>query len=119
MKIGWIETFECDLTDEQKQLCGWIAEQARAGVKRVNYKEAQAVLNIEHEKDLTCMLRNLRERLDQIHAIIQSPIVHTNTPYFEIHPIADHIWNRYLQAEEQTTYSEPDVFNLRTAPVPC
>jgi len=119
MRTGWIEMFECDLTDEQKQLCEWIGEQARAGVRRIHYKQAQAALNIEHEKDLTCTLRNLRERLDQIHTMVQSPIVHTNAPYFDIHPVADHIWDRYLHAEEQVPYREPDAFDLRAAPVPC
>jgi hypothetical protein len=119
MRTGWIETFECDLTDEQKQLCEWVAQRARAGAKRIHYKEAQAALNIEQEKDLTCMLRTLRERLDQIHTIVQSPIVHTNAPYFDIHPIADHIWGRYLHAEEQISYREPDVFNVQAAPMAC
>lgn len=119
MRTAWIEIFECDLTDEQKQLCEWIAEQAGAGVKRIYYQDVQAELDIESEKELTCMLRNMRERVDQIHDMIQSPIVNTKTPYFEIHADADHIWDRYLQAEETIPYSEPDVFSLREAPVPC
>ena len=119
MKNVWIETFECDLTDEQKQLCEWVAERAQAGVRRVCYEQALAALDSETEKELTCMLRNLRERLDQIHDMVQSPIVHTNAPYFDIHPDADHIWDRYLQANEQVTYSEPDAFSLQAAPVSC
>jgi hypothetical protein len=119
MGTAWIEAFECDLTDEQKQLCGWIAEQAQARVERIYYKHAQAALGIQCEKELTCMLRNMRERLDQIHDMIQSPIVHTATPYFDIYADADHIWDRYLQAEEQTVYSEPDVFSVPQAVVYC
>lgn len=119
MRIGWIDTFECDLTDEQRQLCEWIAEQARAGVQRIHYVEAQAILDIESPKDLTCMLRNLRERLDHIHDMVQSPIVHTNSPYFDIHADAGFIWDRYLRAEEQALYREPDVFERRAAPAPC
>ncbi len=119
MRFGWVGTFDCDLTDEQKQLCEWVAERARAGVQRIYYKEAQASLDIEHEKDLTCMLRNLRERLDQVHEMIQSPIVHTNKPHFDIHPDANHIWGRYLHAEEQVPYSEPDAFSRQAAPVSC
>ena len=119
MSTAWIETFECDLTDEQKQLCGWIAEQAQAGVKRICYKDAQATLGIETEKELTCMLRNMRERTDRVHDMAQSPIVHTIVPYFDIHPEADRIWDRYRQAEEQTAYCEPHIISLRQAPVHC
>lgn len=119
MRTGWIETFECDLTDEQRQLCEWIAEQAQAGVKRVYYEDVQTALRIVSEKDLTCMLRTLRERVDRVHEMVQSPIVHTAAPYFDIHPDAYGIWDRYLRAEERITYREPDVLRLRSAPVPC
>jgi hypothetical protein len=119
MRTGWIETFECDLTDEQKQLCEWISERAQAGVKRIYYEEARAVLRVENERDLTCMLRNMRERVDRVHEMAHSPVVHTAAPYFDIHPEAYHIWDRYLQAEERVTYREPDGFSLRPAPVPC
>lgn len=119
MRTGWIETFECDLTDEQKQLCEWIAERAQARVKRICYKDAQAALGIETEKELTCMLRNIRERMDRVHDMVQSPIVHAMAPYFDIHPEAYQIWDRYLQAEEQTAYCEPHIISLRPAPVHC
>jgi hypothetical protein len=119
MRTGWIETFECDLTDEQKRLCEWIAEQAHAGVRRVYYEEAQAELGIESDKELTCMLRNMRERLDQIHEMVQSPIVNTAYPYFEIHVDADHIWDRYIEAEGSAVYSEPVSFRLPQALVRC
>ena len=119
MVTGWVETYECDLTDEQKQLCEWIADRAQAGVKRVFYEEAQAALRIASEKDLTCMLRNMRERVDRVHEMTHSPIVHTAAPYFDIHPEAYHIWGGYLRAEERITYREPDVLSLRRAPVPC
>ena len=119
MRNGWVETFECDLTDEQKQLCEWIAGRAQTGVKRIYYEDAQAALGIVSEKDLTCMLRNMRERVDQVHEMAQSPVVHTAAPYFDIHPEAYHIWDQYLQAEERITYREPEVHRLRPAPVPC
>lgn len=119
MRNAWIETFECDLTDEQRQLCEWIAQQAQAGVKRITYKEALAVLDIGSEKELTCTLRTLRERLDQIQTMIQSPIVHTNAPYFDVHPDGGQIWERYLQAEEQVMYFESEAFGLQATPVSC
>jgi len=119
MRTGWIETFECDLTDEQKRLCEWIAEQAQAGATRILYAEALAELPIESEKELTCMLRNMRERVDRIHEMVHSPIVNAKAPYFEIHTEADHIWERYVQAEETLPYSEPDVSSLQETPVHC
>ena len=119
MRTGWIETFECDLTDEQKRLCEWIAEQARAGRTQATYAQVQADLDIDDAKTLTCMLRNMRERLDRIHDMIQSPIVNTMAPYFEIHADADRIWARYLAAEEAIPYAEPDVFSLQEDPVAC
>jgi len=119
MRTGWIEAFECDLTDEQKRLCEWIAEQAQAGVRRVYYEEAQAELGIESDKELTCMLRNMRERVDQIHEMVQSPIVNTAYPYFEIHVDAGHIWDRYLEAEGAPAYSEPVWFRQPQALVRC
>ncbi len=119
MRTGWIETFECDLTDEQKRLCEWIAEQAESGKTRVLYAEAMAELPIESQKELTCMLRNMRERVDGIHEMVHSPIVNTKAPYFEIRADASRIWERYRQAQEAFIYSEPDVLSLRETPVHC
>ena len=119
MKVGWIETFECDLTDDQKRLCEWIAEQAQAGKTQILYADALAELPIETEDELTCMLRTLRERVDRIHELVHSPIVNTRAPYFEIHSEADCIWQRYLEAEEPLVYSEPDAFSLRETLVHC
>jgi hypothetical protein len=119
MRTGWVEMLECDLTDEQRQLCEWIAQQAQAGITRVYYEEAQAALGIVTQKELTCMLRNLRERVDWVHAMVHSPIVHTVAPYFDIHPDAGRIWDQYLLAEERTLYAEPEAVGLRPAPVPC
>lgn len=106
MRIGWIENFECDLTDEQKRLCEWIADQAEAGKTRVYYEEAQAILGIASEERLTHMLRSMRERRDDIHDMVQSPIVNTSAPYFDIGEDADHIWDNYREAEEETSYTE-------------
>jgi hypothetical protein len=119
MRTGWIETFECDLTDEQKQLCEWIAEQAEAGKTRITYAEVLVELDIEDAKALTCLLRSMRERVDRIHEMIQSPIVNTKTPYFEIHADADHIWDRYLRTQQAFLYTEPDGLSLREAAVTC
>jgi hypothetical protein len=119
MRTGWIDTFECDLTDEQKRLCEWIAGQAQAGMRRICYRDAQAVLGVQTEKELTCMLRSMRERLDRIHDMVQSPIVNTTRPYFDVPPHADHIWRSYRRAEEESMYSQREVFGLQEAVVHC
>jgi hypothetical protein len=106
MRIGWTDRFACDLTDEQKRLCQWVADQARAGVMRIYYQDAQATLGIQSSRDLTGILRSVRERLDDIHAMVQWPMVHTNTPYFDIHQDASHIWDGYCHAEGVTCLQE-------------
>lgn len=91
--------FTFDLTDDQRHLCTWVAEQARIGVNRVWYADVKTALGIEDDRDLTCMLRQVRERLDGIHKMVHSPIVNTNTPYFDLHRDADCIWDDYCRAE--------------------
>jgi len=119
MTTGWIETFERDLTDEQKRLCEWVAEQAQDGVRRISYKDAQDALGIVSDRELTCMLRNMRERLDDLHAMVQSPIVHTQRPYFDIDADADHIWDRYRRVEEESVDSEHYALSLHAAAMAC
>jgi hypothetical protein len=106
MRIGWTDRFERDLTDEQKRLCRWVADQARAGVTRIYYHDAQATLGIQSPTDLTGILRSMRERLDDIHAMVQSPMINTNAPYFDIHQEANHIWDSYCCVEGQTCLQE-------------
>lgn len=94
-----MNTFTFDLTDDQRQLCDWIAEQARVGVDRIWYDDVKAAMDIGDDSDITRILRALRERLDGIHEMVRSPIVNTNTPYFDLHRDADCIWDDYCRAE--------------------
>lgn len=119
MRIGWMGTFTFDLTAEQRQLCTWIAEQARMGLRRVRYEDARTALGIWDERELTNTLRSMRERLDDIHDMIQSPIVHTAAPYFDIHMNADTIWDSYCRAEAQAVYPAGDTSALKEAMVAC
>jgi hypothetical protein len=94
------EPFRFDLTEEQKRLCDWVAQQACTGVRQIRYEEATAALDI-HDEQLTRMLRGMRERLDEIHAMVEAPIVHTQTPYFEVPLHARYIWDNYRRAEKE------------------
>jgi hypothetical protein len=95
-----MDQFRFDLTEEQKRLCDWVAQQARTGVRQIRYKEATAALDL-HEEQLTHMLRGMRERLDEIHEMVEAPIVNTQTPYFEVPVHARHIWDSYRRAEQE------------------
>ena len=119
MEVGWLGTFRFDLTDEERQLCAWIAEQARMGVRRVRYQEAQGALGMYDETELTSILRGMRERLDDIHDMIQSPIVNTAAPYFDIHMNADYIWDSYCQAEAEASFPDYDAGGVQRAVVRC
>jgi len=103
--------FRFDLTEEQRRLCDWVAQQARPGrdsptrlnafgvpVRQIRYQEATAALDI-HDEQLTRMLRMMRERLDEIHEMVEAPVVHTQTPYFEVPAHAPYIWDNYRRAE--------------------
>jgi len=94
------EPFRLDLTEEQKRLCDWVAQQARTGVRQIRYPEATAALDLREEQ-LTRVLRSMRERWDEIHAMVESPILHTQTPYFEVPLSARYIWDNYCRAEQQ------------------
>lgn len=100
MQYGPMNPFRFDLTEEQKRLCDWVAQQARTGVRQIRYKEATAALDL-HEEQLTRMLRGMRERWDEIHEMVEAPIVNTQTPYFEVPVQARHIWDNYRRAEQE------------------
>lgn len=105
MQYGPMNPFRFDLTEEQKRLCDWVAQQARTGVRQIRYKEATAALDL-HEEQLTRMLRGMRERWDEIHEMVEAPIVNTQTPYFEVPVQARHIWDNYRRAEQEVV-NEP------------
>jgi len=98
--------FRFDLTEEQKRLCAWVAQQARTGVRHIRYEEATAALDL-HNEQLTGMLRQMRERLDEIHEMVEAPIVNTQTPYFEVPVQARHIWENYRRAEQELEDNSP------------
>jgi len=117
MRTGWTECFACDLTREQQRLCQWVADRARTGVTRIYYQDVAANLGIRDEMELTVILRNMRERLDGIHEMVQWPVVHTVAPYFDIHQDADHIWDSYRRAERTTPQLAE--FRSQDATAPC
>ena len=94
-----MDTFTFDLTDDQKQLCAWVAEQARVGIDRIWYTDIKEAMHIGDDTNITRILRQIRERLDSIHEMIHSPIVNTHSPYFNLHRDADCIWDDYCRAE--------------------
>ncbi|MCL5279022.1 MAG: hypothetical protein M1376_03845 [Planctomycetes bacterium] len=98
--------FRFDLTEEQKRLCDWVAEQARTGIRHIRYEEAMAALDL-HNEQLTRMLRDMRERLDEIHEMVEAPIVNTQAPYFEVPVQARHIWESYRRAEQEVESQTP------------
>lgn len=101
MRCSPVTTFTFDLTDDQRQLCAWVAEQASIGVHRIWYVDLKAAMGIKHDRDITRLLRQIRERLDTIHTMVHSPIVNTNHPYFDLHRDADWIWSDYCRAERE------------------
>jgi hypothetical protein len=101
MKRSVMDQFRFDLTEEQRRLCDWIARQARTGSRRIRYDEARAALDV-HDEQLTRMLRDVRERLDEIHEMVEAPIVNTWSPYFEVPGQARYIWASYCRAEQET-----------------
>ncbi len=101
MKCSVMDQFRFDLTEEQRRLCDWIARQSRTGSRRIRYDEARAALDV-HDEQLTRMLRDVRERLDEIHEMVEAPIVNTWAPYFEVPGQARYIWDSYCRAEQET-----------------
>ena len=100
MTFGSTDQFQLDLTDEQRRLCDWVAQQASTGILRIRYEDARAALDVPEEQ-LTRILRKMRERRDGIHEIVESPILNTPTPYFDVPLQARDIWDGYCRAEER------------------
>ena len=101
MRYDSKDAFTFDLTWDQRQLCTWVAEQASSGVGRIHYDDVKAVLGIASDRDVTRLLRQVRERVDAVHEMVQFPIVNTTSPYFDIHMNADYIWDDYCRAERE------------------
>lgn len=108
MRYGSIDAFTYDVTREQRQVCTWVAEQASMGITRICYAELAAALGIRDDREITRVLREIRERVDEVHEMVQFPIVNTSEPYFEIHPNADYIWDDYRRAECEADQSDFD-----------
>jgi len=118
MEFNLGSRFEFDLTDEQRRLCDWVAQQACTGIRRIRYEDARAALDV-HDEQLTRMLRDMRERLDEIHEMVEAPIVHTQTPYFEVPGHARYIWDSYCRAERQTVHPMSQAPAVQQVGVPC
>jgi len=101
MRYGRISMFTFDLTWDQKQLCAWVAEKANSGVRRIHYGDVKAVLGSTSDRDITRLLKEIRERVDDVHEMVQFPIVNTSSPYFDIHMRAGFIWEDYCRAERE------------------
>lgn len=104
MRYRFMTDFTFDLTAPQKQLCAWVAERASAGVRRVTYDDAQAALGIPGDREITRILREIRERVDEVHTMVEFPILNTAVPYFDIHRNADYIWDDYCRGEQEHFY---------------
>jgi hypothetical protein len=115
----WGRPFRLDLTEPERQLCAWVAREARAGRRRLYYEDAKASLDIRGEAELTGVLRGIRERVDDIHDMIHSPIVNTAVPYFDLGAGADHIWDGYCRAEDQETDAQETSIILEEILVGC
>ena len=101
MRQDSVSTFTFDLTGQQEQLCTWVAEQASSGVDRVYYEDVRVALGSASDAEITRVLRGIRERRDDVHEMVQFPMVNTTSPFFEIDRNADYIWDDYRRAERQ------------------
>lgn len=110
MLYGTIAKFTPDLTSREKQLCAWVAEQASAGVERIFYRKAMVAMGIADDREMTQVLGQLRQRVDDVHKMIEFPIVNTTAPYFDIHRNADYIWDGYCRAERESVPLEAEVY---------
>lgn len=120
MRYGSIGAFTFDVTSEQRQVCTWVAEQASMGITRISYGDLKSALEIPDDRHITRVLREIRERRDEVHEMVQFPIVNTTRPYFEIHPNADYIWDDYCRAEHDADHapfeSHPDTLETSDSP---
>ncbi len=121
MRYGSIGAFTFDVTREQRQVCTWVAEQASMGITTISYDDLKAALQIPDDRQITRVLREIRERRDEVHEMVQFPIVNTTRPYFDIHPNADYIWDDYCRAEHDADHtlfeSHPDSLETSDSPV--
>jgi hypothetical protein len=101
MRYGRISMFTFDLTWDQKRFCAWVAERAGSGVRRIHYGDVKAVLGLTSDRDITRLLKGIRERVDDVHEMVQFPIVNTSSPYFDVHMRAAFIWDDYCGAEQE------------------
>jgi hypothetical protein len=97
MTYSATEHAETDLTEEQQRLCDWVARQASTGVLRIRYEDASAALDVQGEQ-LTRLLREMRQRVDGIHEMVEFPIVNTPAPYFDVPLQARDIWDSYCRS---------------------
>jgi hypothetical protein len=111
MRYGLVGTFTLDLTGDQRRLCAWVAEKANEGVRRVHYSEVKAALGFARDRDLTRCLKGIRERVDDIHRMVQFPIINTTSPYFDLDMSAGYIWDDYCRAEEEQEVAGADYEN--------
>jgi len=102
MRQDSVSTFTFDLTGQQRQLCTWVAEQASSGVDRAYYEDVRAALGTASDAEITRILRGIRERRDDVHEMVQFPMVNTTSPFFEIDRNADYIWDDYRRAERES-----------------
>ncbi len=119
MRYSPIGAFTFDLTDKQRRLCTWVADQARAGVRRIQYDDVKEAMHIDDDAHVTQILREMRERVDDVHKMIHSPIVNTADPYFDLHADADHIWDDYCRAEAELPCLDFDRRDTHHAEVLC
>ena len=121
MRYGSMDAFRFDVSSEQRQVCTWVAEQASMGITRITYDDLKAALDIGDDREITRVLREIRERLDDVHEMVQFPIVNTVRPYFEVHPNADYIWDDYRRAEHEAEHlgfdGSDDVLETSDCPV--
>jgi hypothetical protein len=120
MRYGSIGAFTFDMTSEQRQVCTRVAEQASMGITRIGYDDLRVALEICDDREITRVLREIRERLDEVHEMVQFPIVNTTRPYFDIHPNADYIWDDYCRAEHEAERlpfeGDPDPMEINECP---
>jgi len=111
MRYGLVGAFTFDLTGDQRQLCAWVAEKASEGVRRIHYSEVKTVLGIARDRDITRLLKGIRERRDDLHSLVHFPIVNTISPYFDVDMNAGYIWDDYCRAEQEQEIAGTDYGN--------
>ncbi|UCD49929.1 MAG: hypothetical protein JSW27_20660 [Phycisphaerales bacterium] len=102
MRYGLIGAFTLDLSGDQRRLCAWVAERASEGIRRIHYSDVKAALGFARDRDLTRCLKEIRERVDDVHKMVHFPIVNTTSPYFDIDVNAGYIWDDYCRAEQES-----------------